>query len=432
MAQPLIFKLSSEDIVNNFNKYLPIPSTISKEFKRIVTPIELVDEICDKLPKKVWGNPYLKWLNPAVSQGNFFMIVFEKLFLGLKNFKDDKLDLREDDTRKKYIIKNMLYMMDENSYSSLIIKKIFGNKCNFVCENLLEKTWGEKIAVKKFDIILGTPPFKSDKIKSYNYFNFVKELFEVSNPNSFIGILMPSKWRSPKDTKINVWKFLSSLQVNFIHIYGEKDGNKFFKSFTKFDSVIFQNKKYFTHTQIIDEFGNKYKEDLRIFPFLPNYNIIKIKDLFLNEKDGFKLIVGESINLKNFKKKPDEVYKYPYYIKITREENNKNLIFSKTINDKFNTPKVILNENNEVAINDFSKKYGYSNKCFGIQIESKQEGDNISKAHKNKEFIDILKSLKWYTFQTEPRIYEYLKKDFWKDFIKKSKSKSLSSSNNKN
>ena len=86
--------------------------------------------------------------------------------------------------------------------------------------------------------------------------------------------------------------------------------------------------------------------------------------------------------------------------------------------NKFNISKIILNENNELGINDYSKKYSFGNKCFGIQIESKQEGDNILKAHKNEEFIDILKSLKWYTFQTEPRIYQYLKTDFWKGFLK--------------
>ena len=43
-------------------------------------------------------------------------------------------------------------------------------------------------------------------------------------------VLLPSKWRSPKDTKINVWKELSSKQINYIHIYGEKQGNYFFNS----------------------------------------------------------------------------------------------------------------------------------------------------------------------------------------------------------
>ena len=54
---------------------------------------------------------------------------------------------------------------------------------------------------------------------------------------------------------------------------------------------------------------------------------------------------------------------------------------------------------------------------FGIKISDKEEGDNIVKAINTDEFKDIIKYTKWNTFQTEWKMFKYLKKDFWKEFI---------------
>jgi hypothetical protein len=55
--------------------------------------------------------------------------------------------------------------------------------------------------------------------------------------------------------------------------------------------------------------------------------------------------------------------------------------------------------------------------CYGLEIKSKEEGDNICKAINSDSFKDILKYTKWSTFQTDWRMFKYFKKDFWKEFI---------------
>ena len=55
--------------------------------------------------------------------------------------------------------------------------------------------------------------------------------------------------------------------------------------------------------------------------------------------------------------------------------------------------------------------------CFGLEISSKEEGDNIIKAINSDKFREILKNTKWSTFQTDWRMFQEFKKDFWKEFI---------------
>ena len=39
----------------------------------------LVNEMLDKLPKEVWKNKNLKWLDPATGMGNFPIAVYLRL-----------------------------------------------------------------------------------------------------------------------------------------------------------------------------------------------------------------------------------------------------------------------------------------------------------------------------------------------------------------
>jgi hypothetical protein len=55
--------------------------------------------------------------------------------------------------------------------------------------------------------------------------------------------------------------------------------------------------------------------------------------------------------------------------------------------------------------------------CYGLKINSKEEGDKIVEAINSVKFKEILKYTKWSTFQTDWRMFKYFKKDFWKEFI---------------
>ncbi len=112
-------KNSNKKVLEIIRKYL-IPKEKERQlFGEIFTPISLVCEMLDKVPKKVWKNQDLKWLDPANGIGNFPVIVYYKLMDSLK----DKI--KEDKARSKHIIENMLYMNELTLVNVKMSKKIF-------------------------------------------------------------------------------------------------------------------------------------------------------------------------------------------------------------------------------------------------------------------------------------------------------------------
>ena len=114
------------------------------------------------------------------------------------------------------------------------------------------------------------------------------------------------------------------------------------------------------------------------------------------------------------------IFKYP----VLHSINKKGLVFWYSSTNEmghFGIPKVILNFNgiqyNYPEQNDYEGKYGMSQISFGIPISSKEEGDLILKAIGTEKFKTMIKSSKWGIFQTDYRMFQYFKKDWYKAFI---------------
>ena len=93
-------------------------------------------------------------------------------------------------------------------------------------------------------------------------------------------------------------------------------------------------------------------------------------------------------------------------------------VYSNENKGQFAKKKVVLSFGEfQYPYNDYEGKYGMSQICYGLEIENKEEGDNICKAINSDKFKQILKYSKWSTFQTDWRMFKYFKKDFWKEFL---------------
>jgi len=135
------------------------PKTIEKKkFGEVFTPMKLVNEMLDKLPKEVWKNKNLKWFDPANGMGNFPIAVYLRLIEGLKEEISDK------NKRKKHILENMLYMCELNKKNVLISKQIFDinndYKLNIYCGDSLKINTNKEWKLQSFDIIMGNPPYQ--------------------------------------------------------------------------------------------------------------------------------------------------------------------------------------------------------------------------------------------------------------------------------
>jgi len=183
------------------------PKTEEKnKFGEVFTPMSLVNKMLDTLPPTVWNDPTLKWLDPANGMGNFPIAAYLRLFYGfrtthagqfvgllttishdqsLDQSQDQGLDynpgltlvLPDEESRRKHIVENMLFMVELNPKNIATSKILFQKLAPKVDPNIIQmhKKDGFLAAdvtmkfphgiVSEFDIILGNPPYNRGGIK---------------------------------------------------------------------------------------------------------------------------------------------------------------------------------------------------------------------------------------------------------------------------
>tara|TARA_R110001632_G_scaffold104959_1_gene214156 strand:- start:865 stop:2262 length:1398 start_codon:yes stop_codon:yes gene_type:complete len=203
-----------QNILEIIRNYLTVKDAEKKLFGEVFTPVELICEMLDKLPKEVWSNPDLKWLDPANGIGNFPLVAYYRLMDGLKDV------VKDSEERSKHIIENMLYMVELNPINCKACKKIFkmiNGKANpniynspfyTDTDSKLKENWTSKCMLKisnlTFDIIIGNPPYNQGGIKSFNATDckksktvwplFIERSFEMLKKDGFLVFLNPLSW----------------------------------------------------------------------------------------------------------------------------------------------------------------------------------------------------------------------------------------------
>jgi|UniRef100_A0A6C0AN95 hypothetical protein len=112
-------KLEPLKLYDAINNYVSIIESNRSNLADISTPIELVNEMLDKLPKDVWSNPNLTWFDPAAGRGIFMIVIFYRLMKGLINI------FPNESSRKEHILKNMLFMSEISPLNIELCKEIF-------------------------------------------------------------------------------------------------------------------------------------------------------------------------------------------------------------------------------------------------------------------------------------------------------------------
>ena len=294
-----------QNILEIIRNYLTVKDTEKKLFGEVFTPVELVCEMLDTLPNEVWKDPNLKWLDPANGIGNYPIVVYYKLLVGLQNAKqlnkdkikrDYKLDITKDKDRSKHIINNMLYMVELNPVNVKVCRKIFkmidsSAKPNISNEDFLH--WTSPIK-DKFDIIMGNPPYNVNGNNDY-YVKFISEVFKKQflKINGYLLYLIPNRFLIPS-SKANK----ELIKINTI--IAKISVNNFNEISTDIGYVLCNNKKYTGKTNIIfnDKIAkfdirlptptqtNKYEIKViidHLFSF-SKLNFLKKKPLKLNQK----------------------------------------------------------------------------------------------------------------------------------------------------
>jgi len=399
-------------------------SQINKDkYGEVFTPTILINEILDNLPKHLWKNENYKWLDPCAGRGNFFLLVYDRLMKGLTSIYSNPLQ------RKQHILLNMLYMNDLNPQNVNILRSVFGsNGTNISGVDFLKNTenkneQGVWPGVSKFNVILLNPPYQISKKGVYKggrgnnhtlWDRFIEKSINMLDINNgWMGAITPANWRRPDHSLYN---YIASNLI-YLHIYGKKEGLRLFNAQTRFDvyviNVVGEKNKQKELPLIIDEKGVLHNNiNPSKWRFLPNYSYDKVKHFFSLKKTsnnpGNVIYNSNEYNSKILSKRRTAKAKYPVIHTMTRK--GMGIRWSSKNNKHYGIPKVILNFNEILyPYNDWKGEYGMSQLTFGIPINSKKNGDELVKMFNSNDFKETIKATKWGSFQTDYKMFNYLR-----------------------
>ena len=204
-----------ENLLKQINKTIPYTERAKNERGEVFTPMNLVNDMLNKLPAEVWLNKDLKWLDPSAGMGNFPVAVYMRLMIGLKD------EIVDEDKRRKHILEDMLYMVELDKGNVFMMNKIFCGKTyklNIFQGSFIKGDYKDIDIYSsniKYDIILGNPPYNQGGIRSKGkdkeknidedleekkpktktiWTDFIKKSFELLKDSGYLLFINPLSW----------------------------------------------------------------------------------------------------------------------------------------------------------------------------------------------------------------------------------------------
>ena len=230
--------MSAEYLQPNQPDILEVISNLSND--EVSTPPKVANALLDLLPKEVWSDPTLRWLDPGCKTGIFPREITKRLMVGLTQAIPDER------SRLDHVLKKMVFVLAITDLTGMMARRTIycskdattefsavhfasqsGNVWHQRVEHHFEKdrcvecggsreqlevpghdnyAYGfihadgrraiEKEIDMKFDVIVGNPPYQMDSdggnrtMPIYNL--FVDEAIKL-NPR-FISFVIPSRW----------------------------------------------------------------------------------------------------------------------------------------------------------------------------------------------------------------------------------------------
>ena len=353
------------------------------------------------------------WLNkitifdPCVGKGAFIVVIYDKL-----------INLGYD---RRTILTDILYFADINPVNIMVVKLLLDPNDDYNLNYHIGDTLKLDISkwnIDGFDLVIGNPPYQTscgNKGKG----NTLWDKFVVLSLNKWVkygGYLIfvhPQGWRQ-LDNKTG--RLMLSKQIIYLNMNDVNTGKKVFNCSTTFDFYIMNNITV-NHKTLINDYHNvEYMYNLKDVKFIPNHSLDTYNNYIdLNNTYG---ILNDRGNYGADKKwmsliKTDE-FKYPCIYSINKD-NELSLRYSK-INNKghFDIRKFIIS-NGSGYHKDYNGTYGCTQWAYYILCKL-EDFDDILKCFKNKQFLNLIDSVKLTSNKYNYVILKHLKKEFWRDF----------------
>lgn len=400
-------------------------------YAEIATPVTLVDDMLSKIPCEFWTQPH-RVFEPCCGKGNFVIAIFDMFFSGLSSTIPDVA------TRCSIIIEVCIYYADISELNVGITTQLlechveakYGKLLKLKFNSYVGDTLGLDVSTKwsipYFDAVILNPPYQ--KSKSYStksqgvggvggqslWDKFVRLGLQQLIHNGFMVVVHPPSWRKPEHV---MWPIITQYQIHHISMLNKYSTTKLFGANTKVDWYVVEKCEPYKLTHIHDELGCDNLIDLKLWKWLPGAEFVLISKLFdfTSQHATFDVISSScayEIRKSHISRTLCSTFCYPLVHTITK--SGLGCLYSNTKQSgHFGVGKVILNTNrNQYPYNDFVGKYGMTPLSYGLPISSQKQGDEIIAAINRKEFKLIIQVTKWSTFQTDWKMWKYLRCDF--------------------
>ena len=454
------------ELLEFINRYLKPTEKKKKENGEVFTPIKLIEEMMNKLEEaepNIFKNKNLKWLDPAAGMGNFPVVVYLRLMIGLSYI------IKDEEERRKWILEEMLYMVEYDKTNVFMMKKIFcGDKYklnifhgSFIDEDRYKeegvdifsldykeiKKEENKKFVKKinkfkgmFDIIMGNPPFQKNSLKNsspiWNLF-IDKSFYFLKKIIGFLLFINPSGWRDISGKFDNIKKEIFNRNLIYLEIHNEKDGLKTFSSNTRYDIILIKNENVKeTNTKILFEDNEIKIINVKELLFIPNGNYDFIRQLIAKNNEKKINFLYDSCSYHTQKewvfRDKTKKYKYPCVLSVNIKDEPRICYSSikyiddihKQINkcnnsniEHYNKSKIIWGNGATGYFIDTNGDYALTEYSYAILHKDINILKKIKEALKTNKFKEIIKYTSVKKQSINRRIIKLFKEDFYKYFI---------------
>lgn len=304
----------------------------------VSTPVPLVREMIDQITIQDTDSV----LDPACGNGTFLVVSHEKN-------------------------QNAKYYGVDISPQRCYIAKYLAPWAEIWCADFLKKVFG----MKKFDVIVGNPPFQKDTAKNSKiYPKFILNSLELLKNNGFLGFITPSAWLK-RDAL--VLKAVRNMMKTIDILYINMDFSSQFQVGENICGFLVRNSKVIVTTKVIND-GNIYNIDLsqNIDLIISNEDKLwrSIDDKFVKNNspkikwredvhDHQNRLIEEGI----ISKHRNSEYRYPIYYTASQKQ-----WANKLFGDK---------DSLKVTVNLSGYWFSYKNPSKYIRITRAMSGQNI-------------------------------------------------------
>lgn len=395
-----IIKKTEISKLETFNKWKQNPGK-----GEVFTPKELVNEMLDQIPTKIWEDPKSTFCDQSMGKGTFLIEIVNRLvyIYGHKE-EDAKSRVFGYEIRVKYV-----NYLKRRGYKNVFHKDSLTEKFNM-----------------EFDVVLGNPPYQKKvgpKKTEAIWPKFVEKSFEICKEGGYVSLIHPNGWRNVDGNYKKTQQLLKSKNFINLKMYSDLDGLKIFNAAINFDTYLIQNiEKNNQKTEIQTQDKKIIYANIENMRFIPNGSFDNIFSLVAKkEEETVNVLYSRSdygTDKKHMSNFLSEENIYPCISNVTKSENIKILYSKINTNGHFGVPKLVCGgaSSGTNYFIDNNGEYGITQFSFGI-VDSPENLINIKKALKSNKFQKLIKDIPNNSSALNHKILATFRKDFWRDFL---------------